>query len=318
MTAARHHHFLPQCYLRGFVPDRASPKLFVVDAQVGRAFTASPRNVAQERDFHTVDVDGMDPDALEKAFAQIESDIAPVLERIARERRVSPGADLDLILNLMALVSLKNPGRREAMRQSTEEVGKQMMRLALASEERWNEQVRQMKAAGAMAADEPADYAGMKAFFESGDYKINLATEAHLGMELRAVDLMIRMLAKRNWSVLRAPAESSGFITCDRPVGLGWSDGHTGFYPPGFAATETTVTFPVCQQVTLLGRFEPVPALVDLSADQVATLNSVIISGAGRQIFARDDAFRYQSVFTGEFRSGRDLLDELARRKTQG
>jgi hypothetical protein len=52
---ARQHHYVPQCYLKGFVKDRKKPKLFVVDCKERRSFSTSPDNVAAERDFHRID-----------------------------------------------------------------------------------------------------------------------------------------------------------------------------------------------------------------------------------------------------------------------
>lgn len=81
---ARRHHYLPQCYLRGFVRHRDKPKLFVVDRDLRKAFFANPINVAQERDFHAVQAEGLPSDAIEKALAGFESDLAPALARVAQ------------------------------------------------------------------------------------------------------------------------------------------------------------------------------------------------------------------------------------------
>jgi uncharacterized protein DUF4238 len=70
---ARQHHYVPQCYLKGFVRDRDQPKLFVVDLKERRTFTTNPKNVAVERDFHAVDVEGMPPDAFENDMSKFET-----------------------------------------------------------------------------------------------------------------------------------------------------------------------------------------------------------------------------------------------------
>jgi len=54
LSISRRHHFLAQCYLKGFAPDRADAQLFVVDAKEKKSFTTSPLNVANERDFHPI------------------------------------------------------------------------------------------------------------------------------------------------------------------------------------------------------------------------------------------------------------------------
>jgi len=80
MTARLHHH-VSQCYLKGFVVDRNKPKLFVVDIKELRSFTTNPVNVAVERDFHRIDVDGHPPDALENNLSRFESELDQALLR---------------------------------------------------------------------------------------------------------------------------------------------------------------------------------------------------------------------------------------------
>jgi hypothetical protein len=78
-AAPRKHHFVPQFYLRGFTGD--NDQLFVVDRPSEKTFRTSPKNVAAERDFNRVDVEGLAPDAIEKALADFEGKVAPALER---------------------------------------------------------------------------------------------------------------------------------------------------------------------------------------------------------------------------------------------
>jgi Protein of unknown function (DUF4238) len=72
MTSRRSHH-VSQCYLKGFVANRDDPKLYVVDLKECKNFTTNPINVAVERDFHRIDVDGHEPDAIENAFSDFET-----------------------------------------------------------------------------------------------------------------------------------------------------------------------------------------------------------------------------------------------------
>lgn len=315
---ARHHHFLPQCYLKGFVRHREKPKLFVVDGLTGKAFTTHTRNVAQERDFHTVDVQGLAPDAVEEAFARDEGDIAPALERVAKTGSLAANDDRSRVLGLATLIAIKNPRRREAMRHFTERVNKQALNLALATPERWASQVRQMKEAGIMSPDEPDDYEGMRAFVEADQYRISMATEAHLALELGVLHDLMPLFVRRGWAILRAPAKSPGFITCDHPVGLDWSEGQgRGFYSPGFGMGGTVVTFPVSKEVALMGTFEQQEDVeAELTETQVALYNANVIAGADRQIYGRDSDFQYVSPWSGgRVRRGLDLVGEILGRR---
>jgi hypothetical protein len=60
-TGAKHHHFIPQCYLRGFAErEKKAWCTEVVNLRTGHAFRANVRNVAGERDFNRVDIAGLD------------------------------------------------------------------------------------------------------------------------------------------------------------------------------------------------------------------------------------------------------------------
>jgi hypothetical protein len=88
MTARQHHH-VSQCYLKGFVRERDKPRLYVVDAKEHRAFMANTKNVAVERDFHAVDVDGLPPDAFESNLAGFEAELDKALRRIVAARSIT-------------------------------------------------------------------------------------------------------------------------------------------------------------------------------------------------------------------------------------
>ena len=70
---ARRHHYLPASYLGGFTKSRRKDGQFsVVEIATGRTFTTSPKNVAVERDFNRIDIDGISSDAIENALAPFE------------------------------------------------------------------------------------------------------------------------------------------------------------------------------------------------------------------------------------------------------
>lgn len=62
----RRQHFVPQFYLRGFAGEK--DQLFVVDRPSKKTFRTAPKNVAAERDFNRVEVEGIAPNAVEKAL----------------------------------------------------------------------------------------------------------------------------------------------------------------------------------------------------------------------------------------------------------
>ena len=65
------------------------------------------------------------------------------------------------------------------------------MSLALSTRERWEGQVRQARAAGYIKEGLDASYDTMKDFFERGRYKVEVATERHIQLELSTFDKLL-------------------------------------------------------------------------------------------------------------------------------
>jgi hypothetical protein len=112
---ARRHHFISQCYLRGFTEDPKSPKLFVTDFKERRTFWPSPANVALEQDFHTIDIPGAAPDIIEKKLAEFESDLGPALLHIVETSSLADENDRGVLFFFMALLVIKNPTMRKTI-----------------------------------------------------------------------------------------------------------------------------------------------------------------------------------------------------------
>ncbi len=125
---ARKHHYVPQCYLKGFARNRnKKSQLYVVDSKLKRAFVTSPLNVAAERDFNRIEIDGEDPNLIESSCAEFEAKLAPALVRMDDRGDFPDDDDRASILELVAILAVRNPGRREAMRQFKEETTRRLI-----------------------------------------------------------------------------------------------------------------------------------------------------------------------------------------------
>ena len=83
---ARGHHFIPQCYLKGFVdPKQAGNKLYVIDKIEKKQYgPIEIKKVGKQRDFNRVDVEGLEINALENSFSKFEDVVAKALEWIKK------------------------------------------------------------------------------------------------------------------------------------------------------------------------------------------------------------------------------------------
>src|SRR5258708_3238109 len=74
-------HYIPQCYLRQFAIRRKRGHQFAVfDRKTDKSFRANVKDVACQSYFNRIEVDGMDPEELEKAMSEIETNIAARLK----------------------------------------------------------------------------------------------------------------------------------------------------------------------------------------------------------------------------------------------
>jgi len=74
---ARTHHYVARCYLKGFAVQRRKkkPQITVFDGKDRKVFIAAVDNVALERDFNRVEIEGLEPDSFENAMAGFEGEI---------------------------------------------------------------------------------------------------------------------------------------------------------------------------------------------------------------------------------------------------
>jgi hypothetical protein len=202
---ARKHHYVPQCYLKGFARNRSKKsQLYVVDSSVKRAFVTTPLNVAAERDFNRIEVDGEDPNLIESSYAEFEANLAPALVRMDAKGDFPDDADRALILELVALLAVRNPGRRKAMRKFKEETTRRLMELAVANRERWESQRQKAVEAGVEGATD-LSFEEVREFVERGDFTIGVPTTEHVEQELKSLTTVYNLLHRRSWVVVRAP-----------------------------------------------------------------------------------------------------------------
>ena len=216
--AARKHHYVPQCYLKLFsVSHKKIPQLTVFDRERKKVYKAGIDNVAAQRDFNAIDVEGMDADAFEKSMSGFETELADALRRIVAARSLANQEDRAFLLNLIGLTAMRNPRLRETIRSGHEQVARLIMDQVLSSKEMYESQVKKVREAGGLPESNKTSYEEMKQFFEAGQYELTLDNTFQVGQEMRVFDKILPLIFERGWILLRAPENSGGFITSDHP-----------------------------------------------------------------------------------------------------
>jgi hypothetical protein len=317
---SRRHHFLPQCYLKGFARSKKRGKTHqvVVYDREGKSFTSNVINIAVKNDFNRVEIEGHPPDVFEQAMAKFEGGLAPALTRILSARNLRNTEDRAILLHFIGLISIRNPQYRETFRKFNEDVMNMVLDLSTATKERWEGQMKRMGQAGYLKDVKQISYEQMRDFVKKKEYSVQLNTGFHIKSELTGVDAILPTLFDRKWVVLTPPKESSGFITSDHPVCLMFSDpARRGkFYGPGHGLAGTEIIFPVGRRLALVGAFELQEGEIELDENGVAGVNGAIVAYAERQVYAYDGEYTYSRQNNEVPRRGAELVNDIIFRET--
>ena len=209
MTEARAHHFVSQCYLKGFTHNGSkNSKLFAVDLKELKTFEPRPEGVAHRRDFNRIE--GLPAGALETALGKFETQADKALRKIGADRSLDDNDAWIYVLNLAALFAVRHPLQRENVRKAMVRTAEIIMDTSLSSRERWESQMRKARAAGAITGNEGVTYEQMRDFHERGEYTVEVPTGRHVGLEFHVHDAVLRTLVHRQWTLCIAePGASS-------------------------------------------------------------------------------------------------------------
>lgn len=297
MNVPRRHHTVSEFYLKGFARHPKKPRLLVIDASTRKHFHANPADLTIERDFNRIDADGVAPGALENAYAEVESEIAPAMERTVTNNGFATDEDRTIIANFVALLLIRNPRMRGEFARFTEDLLKLTMEAVTSTEERWNAYRQQMKDAGYLEGVPDVSYEDYRKFVRKGDYDVRMQRGFFIAEELKLLQKIPQIVAQRNWLVLRAADGSGGYLTCDHPASLMWSDPKMrgGFHGPGLGMPGTQIVFPLSRSLAIVGAFElkSTPDRFTVGAQRVAEINGTTIINAARQVYCTDHETSY-------------------------
>lgn len=292
LATKANHHYIPQFYLRGFSGGIGRhAQVFVFDSDTKKSFTTLVRNIGSRRHFNRVEAHGVGPNHIEDAMSEIEAEIAPHLQQVIEAQAFPSSAHANSIMNLMALLWVRNPRLRGNMSDFHKEVVERVMGLSVSTKEIWESQTKQMRKSG-VPVREDVSYEDMKRFHEERKYEIVIDQTHLIGLELKMVEPVLEQLSRRSWCFVCAP-KGHQFITCDDPTVLSWNDKvkQPNPWSPGHGLQNTVVVFTLSPELALVGLFEDLPERLEYSPKQVVALNTAVARHSRNQIYARDGAF---------------------------
>lgn len=289
-SVARRHHFLPQGYLAGFTDTgRKDGTLHVLDLKAQRTFRTTPLNVAVEKDFKRIDIDGKPPDAIESALAPIEDRAIQAIRRVIESGEFPSDSDHNLILNLLSLILAQNPKSRRNLNSIRTLEADEKLKWLVASQANWEHHLSLAREAGEEFKGD-LSYERAREFVEDRRYTIDFNNEGTLREEFRAQDELLSALGKRTWTVLLAPKNGPRFITSDYPFSLHMEYGFRG--QPTFLTENTELFFPLSKTVGFIGVLgTALRPVVHVPVKAVAIMNSRVLRQADQRLFLAEADF---------------------------
>ncbi|WP_293935767.1 DUF4238 domain-containing protein [Iodobacter sp.] len=294
---ARRHHYLSQCYLRGFTKNEAKKsQLICIDIKEKRTFKTTPQNVGSSKDFNKITIDDYDPNTLEYLISEFESEAAVAMRELAL-CPIFEGKNKNIILYMMALFTLRSPHKRAQFDKFRSKILERMLDITLSSKEQYENQINKIKERETFYTKKTS-YEDVKNLHENKGYTLSFQNESYIQMEFVGIDAILPCLHNRNWLLLKSTLESGPFITTDNPVSLIWANPESipPFYrsAPGFGLKGTQVYFPLSKSLALIGEFnEKSGATVNATKQLVAFFNRQAIAHAKKQLYTPDIDFFY-------------------------
>lgn len=304
MNQARHHHYLSQCYLRGFTKNRGvKSKLTAFDLKNKKIFESNTRNVGGVRDFNRIDAEDVDPNVLESTLAEFEGSVATELNNLSQGKPFS-GETKDILLTFISLLAVRTPAMREHLQSQITPIVEMVAKMTVLNQERYEDTIRDYEEKSAKSLP-VVPFEKMKNFVEGGQFSISVKREFLIAAEMEMSKAIDTALRSRSWRLFRSTDESCTFITSDHPVSLMWTDGRPG--SPGFLVEDTCVLFPISKDIVLYGDFGDISGQYHATKKLAAHFNTCVIYNAVERVFSSDRTFNYIDG-NGVIKQGKKLM----------
>ena len=299
-------------------------QLHVINKVDRRHFVTSPRNIAAQRDFNRINMQGHAVDEIESHLAQIEGQAATVLRDIAQSATLPQNRDMDVLVVFVGILAVNNPQIRDSLINIDQEITRQMMQSVIESREMYESRLSEL------GIDNPIEYEIMRAFVESENYTISI--EDRDGYYLARVfvglyDVVLPFFDNMRWFLIIAEDNASDFICSDRPVflfrivdmipapQLSYTTTPAGLIIPNEAPptrgplVNFELTVPLNPRMAIYATTPENPLPVRYGDQMtVARINERTINAAARQIYCANLDFKFLDGKT--IRDGRYLVDQ--------
>lgn len=278
MSIPKKHHYLPQCYLRGFKivpqPSKVSHIWLIQKCSEPNPVSPSISDTGCEKGYHDddTDPDNKDKSSLERAFSKIEGAHATVIRDVVNSKSVSDENRENLAL-FISIMRCRVPSFKKHIEKSLQDVVSSTTRIGLRS--------------GRLRPPPPQITDLVE---KHGDNFFNVKIKNWM-LLLQMINAGIRsdvpaILERMHFSLIEANGDID-YITCDTPVSLYVPDYELRRpYGVGLADKEIEVSIPLNSRFLLLLSWHNMPHYQIVDNDRIQEFNRRAIITADRFIYA--------------------------------
>lgn len=293
------HHYVPRFYLEKFVDSENKPYIWVYEKGNPVAVKASSKDIACEKyGYSFTDETGKrDSETIENALAELESNVAPVFEKIRNYEDLDK-EDREIFSFFLAFMMGRVPGYRRNIENATAEFVKRFAAIQKADIEkkilRFNEVQRGVE------EDKEASEGEKEEFTEeeivdglgkivNGEYIIEINPEFSLLTFVVAKEL-VPVFYGMDWSFWLA-TDDYKYITSDNPM-IYDDPTHErkSIYGVGLLNKNIEVTFPVAKDLVFVGNWKKMNGYKKTNNKIVKAVNRRIAASAYRFVFASENS----------------------------
>jgi hypothetical protein len=289
------HHYLPQFYLRGFSAENKQGSVWVYEKGHHEPKLVSVRDAAVIKKYYsTENENGIQISGIEDGLAQLEGNVAPLLEKLKVSDQTLSAQQTQLLLSFASLMVTRIPTFRNSVGKLVREITRLVTKMMAADEKRWEALLKGYERDSGERIDVPIDE--LREFALSDDrYVIEIHPNEFVRLMAHGSRSIYGLFTRMRWSFLKSD-NASPFITSDTPV-IPYVPGASPNMPIGFGMKRVEVSFPISRRLCMLGKYHGSEGFLSVDTKTVGDINSRTLSGAKRFLFTSFESRRLQEEF---------------------
>jgi hypothetical protein len=285
-------HYVSKLYLKGFTDPQKN--LWVYE-RFQPPKCSKPKNEANRPDYYTHSDSGQRDASVEKLLAKIESQVAPILKRLANPQYALTPENAEYVLIFVAFMFARVPAWREHLDRIATSVARNIHVKAASDKSKFHQicadyELKSGKSLG--------DYEEWRKHILEGRYTLSQNSAGfNLGGMMKSANFLMDELANFDYQVLYAPTGKT-FWTSDSPVftlqPINRQEATIGM---GFGWPGIEVYFPLNKRACLKLKKGQISGGFPVSNRYVDEINKVTMATATRNLFACEGLRRTARLF---------------------